>query len=175
MAGLTTGAELAVRAGKLSAVTIRTSFERGQPGVRLVAIQTCLVALRCRLLLRAMAIGARGCLRPGMRFVATDAAGMSRLDQACLFTVTVVTPHFIGLGMVWQATVAALTRLMPFIQRGLVDARFVAPLAGHDARERELEGVRLVAARACGTAVGTVIRLSELVTRGAGVDVDPLG
>jgi hypothetical protein len=78
--------------------------------------------------------------------------------------VAVVTADLVGLRLVRQTSVAALTRLMAFVQRGLVDARLVTTGASHDARERQLETMRFVAAGAGGAAVRAVIRVGKLVT-----------
>jgi hypothetical protein len=68
--------------------------------MRLMTIGADLMALGCTLLLGTMAVGAGRGLRSGMRFVAANATGVTRLDQGCLLLMAIGARDFVGLGLV---------------------------------------------------------------------------
>lgn len=172
VAGLTTSAQLAMCALLLGTVAIRTSLLCRQTDVGLVAVAADLMAFRRALLLGAVTAAAGDGLLSGMRLMAADAASVARFHQTRLALMAVVATHFVRLRLVRQSLMATNASLVPVIERDLLHARLVAPLAGRDVTQRELEAVRLVAARARGGAVRPVIGGSELMTGRASVNLD---
>ena len=116
MAGPATGAQLAMRALLLRAVTIRASLLRGQADVRFMATAADLVPFGRALLLGSVTATASDCLLSGMRLVTTDAAGVAGFDQPRFTLVALATADFVRLRLVRQALVATRARLVPFIE-----------------------------------------------------------
>jgi len=171
MTGAAAGTQLPVWALLLRAMAIRTSLEHGKPRVRLVTIRANLMPLRRGLLFGAVTTTAGRCLFAGVGFVTADAARMALFDEPCFTLMAVVAADFVGLGVMRQALVAVAAGLVPLVERDLLHARRVAPLARRDVAQRELETVRFVATRACGLGVCPMIGGHKLVTRCAGANV----
>src|SRR6478735_745030 len=74
-----------------------------------------------------------------------------------------------------QPVVTTGTRLVPLVQRHLLDARRMTRLTRRHVAQRELERMRLVAAGAGRRAVRAVIGRRELVTRAASADLHAFG
>jgi hypothetical protein len=132
--------------------------------VRFVTIGADLMSLGRALLLGAMAAGAGGCLRSGMRFVTALATRVTGFDQAGLALVAAIASDFVGLRTVRQPAVATGAGLVPLVRGDLLDARLVTAGTGRHVAERELEFVRLVTTSASGSSMRAMIGRSELVT-----------